>query len=578
MPLAQSPRLLVTYLRPLWRRALLLGLLLLAGIGLDLTNPLVLRAFIDAAAAGADMSRLLGLAAIFLVVALVMQALSVAETYVAEDVALTATNRLRSDLLRHCLHLDPAFHAAHTPGELIERVDGDVATLANYFARFVVHLLGNALLLVGVLLLLMSIDWRIGLALTGMAVLALGLMLRLRHLAVPRWTVARAASAELFGFLEERLAGTEDVRASGAVAFTLRQLAERSRALLYGERTAILIGNLGGGAGLFLLALGTAVGLGLAAWLYAAGGTTIGTVYLIFTYSQMLSRPIEQITRQLQDFQKATASIGRVRELLAARSSVRDDGRTSLPVGPLTVEFEDISFGYGEDEPVLRGLSFRIEPGRVLGLLGHTGSGKTTITRLLFRLYDPARGGIALGGIDLRAVPLAELRARIGLVTQDIQLFHASVRDNLTFFGRDVPDERILAVLDELGLGGWYASLPEGLATRLAPAGSGLSAGEGQLLALARVFLQDPDVVILDEASSRLDPVTETRLERAMTRLLEGRTGIIIAHRLGTVQRADSILILEDGRPCEWGERSALERDPTSRYAALLRAGYEVVA
>jgi ABC-type multidrug transport system fused ATPase/permease subunit len=211
----------------------------------------------------------------------------------------------------------------------------------------------------------------------------------------------------------------------------------------------------------------------------------------------------------------------------------------------------------------------------VLGVLGRTGSGKTTIARLIFRLYDPQVGHIRLGDHDLRDLRQSQLRQRIGLVTQDIQLFHATVRDNLTFFDPTVADEWIVAVLEELGLGRWFHALPEGLATRLAPDGGGLSAGQAQLLAFARVFLHNPGLVVLDEASSRLDPATERAVEQAVERLLQGRTAIIIAHRLPTVQRADKLLILERGQIVEFGLREELAADASSRFAQLLRTGME---
>jgi ATP-binding cassette subfamily B protein len=211
-------------------------------------------------------------------------------------------------------------------------------------------------------------------------------------------------------------------------------------------------------------------------------------------------------------------------------------------------------------------------------LLGRTGSGKTTLTRLIFRLYDPDQGGVYLGYdggdlTDVRQVPLFHLRHRVGMVTQNIQLFNASVRDNLTFFDRDIPDERILQVLRDLGLWTWYESLPEGLDTELESGGGGLSAGEAQLLAFTRIFLQDPGLVILDEASSRLDPATENLIERAVDTLVKGRTAIVIAHRLGTVQRADDILILEEGRISEYGARAMLAGDPESHFYSLLQTG-----
>jgi ATP-binding cassette subfamily B protein/ATP-binding cassette subfamily C protein len=216
----------------------------------------------------------------------------------------------------------------------------------------------------------------------------------------------------------------------------------------------------------------------------------------------------------------------------------------------------------------------------VLGVLGRTGSGKTTLARLLLRLYDPTAGTICLGGVPAPAARLHALRRRVGMVTQDVQLFQASVRDNLTFFNRAISDVQIMDALDGLGLRDWLRGLPDGLDSELG-AGIGLSAGEAQLLAFTRVFLRDPGLVILDEASSRLDPATEQLVERAVSKLLHPkhgqRTGIIIAHRLATVQRADDILILEGGRMLEYGPREQLARNSDSRFAQLLRTGMEEV-
>jgi len=220
---------------------------------------------------------------------------------------------------------------------------------------------------------------------------------------------------------------------------------------------------------------------------------------------------------------------------------------------------------------VLDNLSFTLQPGRVLGLLGRTGSGKTTVGRLLFRLYDPQLGTVSLDGVDLRRANLKVLRSRVGVVTQDVQLVEASLRDNITFFDDTIPDARLQDVLEALGLTAWLARLPRGLDTLIS--GARLSGGEAQLVALARVFIKDPGLLILDEASSRLDPATEALLERALDRLLAGRTAIIIAHHLTMVARADDIMILEDGRAVEYGPRAQLAADPGSRFAALQQAG-----
>ncbi|GAC1354166.1 MAG: ABC transporter ATP-binding protein [Ktedonobacteraceae bacterium] len=569
--------LLATYLKPQWLRVLALIVLLLCNISLQLANPQIIQMFIDSATTHATLQFLLYLALAFLVVALLSQFVAIVETYVAENVSLTATNTLRADLTLHCLRLDPSFHTSHTPGELIERVDGDVGKLGNFFSRFVVALLGNALLLVGVLILLFRIDWRVGTSLTLFVVIALFIVGSLRNIGVPFLAKAMQSEADLFGFLEERISGTEDIRSSGANTYALRGLQQHSRLVLHKVRHASLISLTSFTTTIFLFAVGTAIALALGIYLFRAGTISIGTVYLIFGYTTLLNHPVDQIVRQIEDLQKASASIQRIRTLFAIKSTIQDGEGATLLSGPLTVKMQDVSFRYNFAVPVLKHISFSLKSGEVLGLLGRTGSGKTTLTKLLVRLYDPIQGTIQLNGIDLTTLHLDDLRRHVGVVTQDIQLFHASVRDNLTFFDTTIADERILQVLEELGLLAWYSVLPQGLDTKLAPGGSGLSAGEAQLLAFARVFLKDPGLVILDEASSRLDPATEHHLEQAIDRLLEGRTCIIIAHRLTTMRRVDTIMILQDGECCEYGPRAILAQDTQSRFSHLLRTGLEEV-
>ena len=598
------------YLGPQWPKALLLGGLMLTDISLDLYGPQVQRQFIDGALGGVALGDLLRMALLFLGIAVVTQGLFVASTYVSTDVAQVGTNHLREDLLAHVLRLDLGFHNAHTPGVLIERIDGDVALLSNFLSRFILELVGSVFLLTGALVLLYRIDWRVGTAMTAFALAALVLLRVLLGVATKRWDADRAAAADLFGFLEERLAGTEDIRACGATGYVMRRFFERARAAARTRLVAGLFGTSTFGLSIFLLAVGTAVALAIGALLYREGAITIGTVFLILSYSQLLDGPINSIARQVQDLQQAGAAIGRVGQLLTTPRRVSDpELGVELPDGPLSVAFEGVSFTYGDEAPlrapmsaamlndvsaetlvglpspmptetsnqVLTGVSIHVPAGGSLGLLGRTGSGKTTLTRLVFRLVDPTAGVVLLGGVDLREVRLADLRRRVGLVTQDVQLFHASVRDNLTFFDAGVEDARILAAIDAVGLGEWLAGLADGLNTPLAYGGSGLSAGQAQLLALGRVFLRDPSVVVLDEASSRLDPATEAQIERALDRLLVGRTVIVIAHRLATVRRVDEIAILSGGTVIESGPRAALAADPGSRFAQLLRTGEEIL-
>lgn len=584
IPLTAYWQLLRTYLRPYWLKVTLLGVLLFGGIGLQLYTPQLLRSFIDAATTAQPMSLLTRLAIIYLVLSLLNQVLSAAATYVSQDVAWSTTNQLRADLAEHCLHLDMTFHKTHTAGAMIERIDGDVNSLANFFSQFVLRVLGSGVLLMGVLILLWREEWRLGLGLTVISLAMVFVINRMRNVAVPYITAERQANADLYGFLEERLAGTEDIRANGATSYVLGQLEQRLGTLLRTGRSAWMWGSSTWPVTNLLYTLSTAVALAFSGYLFLQGTMTIGTVFLIFNYTGMLQRPLEQLARQMEDLQKAGAGIARIQELLAQASRLHPGQRTGMPPGPLAVAVDGVSFAYDDDpergadealDLVLRAVDFQLQPGRVLGLLGRTGSGKTTLTRLLCRLYDPTAGQIHLGDAALTELTLPALRRRVGMVTQDVQLFHGTVRDNLTLYDATITDDHILDVIRELGLQSWYEDLPHGLDTVLAGGGSSLSAGEAQLLAFTRIFLRDPGLVIMDEASSRLDPVTEQLAERAVDRLLRDRTAIIIAHRLGTVQRADEIMILDQGRILEHGDRIALAADPTSRFASLLRTGME---
>ncbi len=553
----------------------LLTLLIFAGTGFQLLNPLILRYFIDTAATGGLLRDLLGAGAAFIALSLLYQATAVAQAYLVEKTAWQATNALRTDLARHCLYLDMDFHNNRTPGELIERIDGDVGALANFFSRFALTIVANILLLLGILTMLFWEDWRIGLPMLLFVLFAFQMSVYVHHLSTPFWPAARESFARLMGFLEERLATTEEIRANGAAAYMMVGLYRRLRDRLQTLFRAYMMMVATFSTSVGLMSLGSVIALGIGTYLLQLNAITIGTVYLIYRYTRLLVEPLEFLMLELINFQQATASIHRIEALFALQSELDDKGTTELPTGPLSVTFQNVTFRYNSaaTEPTLDNLSFHLPPGTLLGIAGRTGSGKSTLVRLLASLYDVSSGSINLGGVDLRRVTPMTVRQQIGLVTQDVQLFQASIRENLTFFDAAIPDERILTALHSLGLSDWVASLPKGLDTELAAGGGGLSAGEAQLLAFTRVLLTDPGLVILDEASSRLDPVTERLIEEAITKLFGNgrRTGIIIAHRLATLQRVDAVMILENGRIVEYGGRQQLANDPDSRFAQLLQ-------
>ena len=559
---------LSTYLRPHRGRVVVLALLLLGSIGLQLVIPLILRDFIDTAMTGSAVAGLTTAGIAYLIAGILNQLLDAGASYLGADIGWSATNRLREELTSHLFSLDMGFHNDTTPGEMIERVDGDVTAISEFISRFLVRLIAAGVLLAGVVIVCWFESPVMGLTITLYVAAVILLLIRLRKVAVAAAEEERETSARLYGFIEERLAGVDDIRSLGAGRFTMTRFipvmrdfytrttnAWRKRIMVWiSANTAFWAGD----------ALALLVGV----WLTLSGEIDVATAFLLLQYVQLVRRPIEQMTQELQELQKAAGGIVRIDQLRHLGSSIAD-GFDDLPDGPLAIEFDHVSFSY-EERGVLDDVSFTLMPGSSLGLLGRTGGGKTTITRLIARLYDPDRGVVRVGGHDLRSLSSQSLRQSVGVVTQDVQLFEATVRDNLTFFA-ERPDQEILAVLERVGLGPWIGKL--GLDTRLGAGGQGLSAGEQQLLAFARVFLQDPGVVILDEPSSRLDPVTEMLLATATERLYAGRTVVIIAHRLETVRLADEIMVVDAGRIVEHGPRQTLAADPSTRYAALLATG-----
>ena len=573
--LRQYVSLLVHYLKPLWFRVTLLVVFMFGGIGLGLLSPQIIRYFIDTAEAGGALRNLFIAGGLFLVVGILGQIVTLISSYLGQDVGWRATNRMRGDLAFHCLNLDMSFHQQYTPGEMVERVDGDTTALSNFFSEFVLQVIGSTFLLVGVIIMVSREDWRVGIALTAFVIIAFVIYSLIRSIAVPAYTAERESYAKLYGFIEERLIGIEDIRTNGGNAYTMDRFydvnSDAYRRVLRSE----IMGEIVQATTRIMFALGLATSMGMGIYLYREGTFTIGTVFMVVQYTAMFRHPLDQISRQLNDLQRATAGLKRIEALQRTTSHIQDGTETLPASGAISIEFDGVTFNYNEGEPVLKKVSFNLAPGKVLGLLGRTGSGKTTITRLLFRFYEPNIGEIRLGGMPIMKVQLDSLRQNVGLVTQDVHLFYASVRDNITLFDPAITDSQILGVIEDLGLSEWYASLSDGLDTVITS--GGLSAGEAQLLAFARVFLKDPGIIILDEPSSRLDPATEQQIDRAVQKLLRNRTGIIIAHRLGTVERVNEIMILEDGEIREHGEREHLVRDPNSRFSQLLKTGLEEV-
>ncbi|MGH8912364.1 MAG: ABC transporter transmembrane domain-containing protein, partial [Acidimicrobiia bacterium] len=425
----------------------MLFLTLLASIGLQLVVPLLLRRFLDASLAGTTVSSLVSIGIAYLIAGLINQVLSAGATYIGADLGWRATNELRHDLAEHLIGLDMSYHTGTTPGEMIERIDGDVTAVSNFIARFVVRLAGSGLLLLGVLVVSTVENLLLGLGIGLYVIAVLVLLTRMRSYAVAAAEEEREASAILYGFIEERVAGIEDIRANGGGEYTMFRFVDVMRdfytrtVAAWRRRTVFWI------SANTAFWTGDALALAGGVWLHQRGTITVGTAYLILQYMQLVRTPIEQVAQEMQELQKAAGGIIRIDTVRNITTRLDESGTLMVADGPLSLEFADVSFRY-DDRPVLTDVSFHLAPGTVLGLLGRTGGGKTTITRLISRLYDPDTGRVLLGGLDIRTLAPNELRKVVGSVTQDVQLFAAPVRDNLTFFDRTIDDGELLATLD----------------------------------------------------------------------------------------------------------------------------------
>lgn len=571
-PATSRWRALAALLRPdAWRWAGL-GALVAAGSGLILTGPLIVRNIVDRATSGTTTSQLSRLAALFLVVAVATQLINMAVAWMATITAWHTTNGIRIRLARHVLGLSHAFHRQHTPGELIQRVDGDVTSVSDFMGRVIPRAAGALFTMVGMIGVLVVVDWRLAVGAAMYVSAAVGIVVSGRHRAVGESSDEMGSYARLYGGIEERLTAAEDLRSNGAGAHAMWRFVEDSADALSSaiRREKAFLRMWWGVDG--SVAAGSIVSLIASALLVSRHIITVGDAFLLFQYVLLLARPLEDMVDQLETVQKANGAMVRVIDLLAIEPDIRDEGTTLPPSGPLSIKFQDVGFDYGDDQAVLQSITLDFAAGRSIGIVGRTGSGKTTLSRLVLRLVDVTSGSLLLGGVPIEQIPIGELRRRIALIPQEVELLSGSIRDNVTLFDETPSDEAVTAALHNAGLG----TLANGGIHRLLGAGgTGISAGEAQLLALARVWLRDPDVVVLDEATARIDPETETLLETAVAKLTDGRTTLIIAHRLSTLRNVDEIVVLDHGRVVEFGSRSDLADDLESRYRHLLDLAHD---
>lgn len=568
-------------IRPHRRAFVAYGLILAVATALPIIGTLLISHFVGLVVDGADLGEVapygLGYAAIGLATA----GTGVAVTWRSTELAWRITNGLRSELASHVLHADLSFHRDRTPGELLTRCDGDVTSLTSFLASVVSRLVGIALLAVTSTVVLAVVEPRLApVLLVGYTLLG-WTMWRVKDVSTAAVMTERTIEAEVNSIAEQYLAGSEDVASLGAGAHGVHRFAEPAGRMVTaaGERVRYEMRVQGSIKSMIALCMVAMLAVGGAA--LSKGWVEVSGVILGFQMVQIVRGPVEHLTWRLQESQGVAGAARRIIDLLEERRRVVS-GSGLLPDGPLDLRFEKVGLVYDdaqEGEAALDGFDLTIPSGRVVGLVGRSGSGKTTIARLVLRLVAPTGGQLLVGGVDISGLDDQSFRRRVGAIPQDVQMFPGTVRDNVTMF-EAANDVDVIEAIRYAGLGGWFDELPNGLDSRLSSDGrseheghAGLSAGEAQLLAIARALLRRPDLVVLDEATSRVDPATQAAISEALGHLVAGRTGVIIAHRLETLDVCDDIAVLANGDLIEFGPRAELAADPASHYARLRAVG-----
>ncbi|NDV01403.1 ABC transporter ATP-binding protein [Pseudoroseicyclus tamaricis] len=564
--------------RWLWRAALgrhwkMAGLALITmaveGAALGALAKLIQPMF-DQVLVGGDTGALALVAGGVLGVFLLRAAATLGQRLAMTQVSERVMAELRGKLFAHLMSLDMAFHHGHPPGNLIERVQGDVTQLGASVQQLATGLGRDVIAVLVLFGVALSVDWRwTVVALAGTPLLVLPAILAQRYVR-RRVREAREAAGNMSTRLDEALHGIAQVKLGGLEGYQIarfgRANAEKARAAL---RAA------GGQAAIpGLLDIMSGIGFFLVLWFAGrqiiAGERTVGEFMSFFAAISLAFEPLRRLGNLSGLWQAASASIDRVRELFSTEPTIRDRPEpvpgAPLPEGAPEIRFEEVSLSYG-DMPALSSVSFTAEAGKTTALVGASGAGKSTIFNVLTRLVEPQGGRVLLGGTDVTALPLAELRRLFAVVTQEALLFDETIHENIAL-GRDVPQAELAEVLEAAHVASFLPRLSHGLQTQAGPRGSALSGGQRQRIAIARALLRDAPVLLLDEATSALDTGTEALVQEAVERLSAGRTTLVIAHRLSTVRGADRIVVMHDGRVVDEGTHEALlERG--GRYADL---------
>jgi ATP-binding cassette, subfamily B, bacterial len=550
---------LAALIAPYRRRAAFSTVSLLAATATALAPPFLAKYALDDAIHGKGYGTLALIVGIFLLAGLANWGMTYAQTYLTGWVGERMLADLRTTLFGHLQRLSLGFYERHRAGVIISRLTNDVEALDQLVTDGVSSLVQNTLTLAGTAVLLFVLDWRLALAtLAVIPVMSVGTFL-FRRYSARAYAAVRERLGLVTATLAEDIAGMRVVQAFTREQANIRNFREISDRYRQSNQQTVVLNGIYFPFVDLLSTVALAVVLGYGGHLYFQGRVGVGTLFAFLLYVQNFFDPVQQLSQLYGTFLSATAALDKINDVLDERVEVQDrPGARDLDLVRGHVRFDGVRFAYGRGDEVLHGIDLDVPPGTTVALVGHTGAGKSTIAKLLARFYDPTHGRITVDGVDLRDVAQASLRHQLGVVPQEGFLFAGTVRDNIAFGRPDATGEQVVAAARVVGAHDFVVALEDGYATELGERGSRLSLGQRQLVAFARALLADPRILVLDEATSSVDIGTERRIERALRKLLAGRTAFIIAHRLSTIRDADLIVVLEHGRVVEQGSHDEL--------------------